>query len=212
MGQEKGNCSFQKNPTPCIVPQEQENIFHTIFAFFTKSGRKVLVRMCFLVGSTWVVLTRKANLRWEASFLFGIYYFPNLVLISCLRKSQGLWSAPVFQPEVSFKVLNWHLKFHCLAKGKPLQPTKHEAVKHFSNEEPNQEGCSLYNHFGKLLGSLLKLKIFVLVTQEFHSQVYPQEKWVLVFPKRHGQESQSFYYSQKLGTIQISIHCGAVIR
>ncbi|XP_021566126.1 integrin alpha-9-like [Carlito syrichta] len=43
VGQEKGNCSFQKNPTPCIIPQEQENIFHTIFAFFTKSGRKVLV-------------------------------------------------------------------------------------------------------------------------------------------------------------------------
>ncbi|KAM4821467.1 integrin alpha-9 [Thomomys bottae] len=40
--QEKGNCSFQKNPTPCVIPQEQENIFHTIFAFFTKSGRKVL--------------------------------------------------------------------------------------------------------------------------------------------------------------------------
>ncbi|XP_027715153.1 integrin alpha-9 [Vombatus ursinus] len=42
VGQEKGNCSFQKNPTPCIIPQEQENIFHTIFAFFTKSGRKGL--------------------------------------------------------------------------------------------------------------------------------------------------------------------------
>ncbi|KAM9099170.1 integrin alpha-9 isoform 1-T1 [Sarcophilus harrisii] len=42
VGQERGNCSFQKNPTPCIIPQEQENIFHTIFAFFTKSGRKVL--------------------------------------------------------------------------------------------------------------------------------------------------------------------------
>ncbi|XP_062035749.1 integrin alpha-9 [Lepus europaeus] len=42
VGQEKGNCSFQKNPTPCIVPQEQGSIFHTIFAFFTKSGRKVL--------------------------------------------------------------------------------------------------------------------------------------------------------------------------
>ncbi|KAM7336851.1 hypothetical protein ACRRTK_002970 [Alexandromys fortis] len=42
VSQEKGNCSFQRNPTPCIIPQEQENIFHTIFAFFTKSGRKVL--------------------------------------------------------------------------------------------------------------------------------------------------------------------------
>ncbi|XP_039093137.1 integrin alpha-9 isoform X1 [Hyaena hyaena] len=42
VGQEKGNCSFTKNPTPCVIPQEQENIFHTIFAFFTKSGRKVL--------------------------------------------------------------------------------------------------------------------------------------------------------------------------
>ncbi|XP_029445667.1 integrin alpha-9 [Rhinatrema bivittatum] len=42
VGQEKGNCSFQKNPDPCIIPQEKDNIFHTIFAFFTKSGRKVL--------------------------------------------------------------------------------------------------------------------------------------------------------------------------
>ncbi|MEJ1285899.1 hypothetical protein NN561_016898 [Cricetulus griseus] len=42
VSQEKGSCSFQRNPTPCVIPQEQENIFHTIFAFFTKSGRKVL--------------------------------------------------------------------------------------------------------------------------------------------------------------------------
>ncbi|XP_061441877.1 integrin alpha-9 [Rhineura floridana] len=42
VAQDKGNCSFQKNPTPCVIPQEKENIFHTIFAFFTKSGRKVL--------------------------------------------------------------------------------------------------------------------------------------------------------------------------
>lgn len=101
VGQEKGNCSFQRNPTPCIIPQEQENIFHTIFAFFTKSGRKVLVRICLLIGTIWVVLSKKASPRQEASFLFGIYYFPNLVLITWLRKSQGLWSAPVFQPEVS---------------------------------------------------------------------------------------------------------------
>ncbi|KAG8442723.1 hypothetical protein GDO86_011500 [Hymenochirus boettgeri] len=40
--EEKGNCSFQKNPVPCVIPQDKENIFHTIFAFFTKSGRKVL--------------------------------------------------------------------------------------------------------------------------------------------------------------------------
>ncbi|XP_072859916.2 integrin alpha-9 isoform X1 [Pogona vitticeps] len=42
VAQDKGNCSFQRNPTPCVIPQEKENIFHTIFAFFTKSGRKVL--------------------------------------------------------------------------------------------------------------------------------------------------------------------------
>ncbi|XP_007434869.1 integrin alpha-9-like [Python bivittatus] len=42
VAQDKGNCSFQNNPTPCVIPQEKENIFHTIFAFFTKSGRKVL--------------------------------------------------------------------------------------------------------------------------------------------------------------------------
>nr|XP_060639313.1 integrin alpha-9 [Anolis sagrei ordinatus] len=42
VAQDKGNCSFQRNPTPCVIPQEKENIFHTIFAFFTKSGRRVL--------------------------------------------------------------------------------------------------------------------------------------------------------------------------
>ncbi|XP_043396588.1 integrin alpha-9 isoform X3 [Chelonia mydas] len=42
VAQEKGNCSFQKNPNPCVIPQGNDNIFHTIFAFFTKSGRKVL--------------------------------------------------------------------------------------------------------------------------------------------------------------------------
>ncbi|KAK9396526.1 integrin alpha-9-like [Crotalus adamanteus] len=42
VAQDKGNCSFQNNSTPCVIPQEKENIFHTIFAFFTKSGRKVL--------------------------------------------------------------------------------------------------------------------------------------------------------------------------
>lgn len=42
ISQDKGNCSFQKKPMSCIIPQEKENIFHTIFAFFTKSGRKVL--------------------------------------------------------------------------------------------------------------------------------------------------------------------------
>ncbi|XP_076830390.1 integrin alpha-9 isoform X2 [Brachyhypopomus gauderio] len=38
----RGNCTWYRNPTPCTVPQEKESIFHTIFAFFTKSGRKVL--------------------------------------------------------------------------------------------------------------------------------------------------------------------------
>ncbi|XP_068057345.1 integrin alpha-9 isoform X8 [Anomalospiza imberbis] len=42
VGQEKGSCSFHRNHSPCVVPQENENIFNTIFAFFTKSGRKVL--------------------------------------------------------------------------------------------------------------------------------------------------------------------------
>ncbi|KAE8597211.1 hypothetical protein XENTR_v10016385 [Xenopus tropicalis] len=42
VSQDKGNCSFQKNPAPCVIPQDKENIFHTIFAFFTKSGRKML--------------------------------------------------------------------------------------------------------------------------------------------------------------------------
>ncbi|XP_060678907.1 integrin alpha-9 [Hemiscyllium ocellatum] len=37
-----GNCTYHRNPDPCFIPQDKENIFHTIFAFFTKSGRKVL--------------------------------------------------------------------------------------------------------------------------------------------------------------------------
>nr|XP_057914149.1 integrin alpha-9 [Doryrhamphus excisus] len=38
----RGNCTSHRNPTPCTVPQDRESIFHSIFAFFTKSGRKVL--------------------------------------------------------------------------------------------------------------------------------------------------------------------------
>uniref|UniRef100_A0A8C2L7F1 Integrin, alpha 9 n=1 Tax=Cyprinus carpio TaxID=7962 RepID=A0A8C2L7F1_CYPCA len=38
----RGNCTWYRNPKPCTIPQDKENIFHTIFAFFTKSGRKVL--------------------------------------------------------------------------------------------------------------------------------------------------------------------------
>ncbi|KAK7902184.1 hypothetical protein WMY93_018953 [Mugilogobius chulae] len=38
----RGNCTPHKNPTPCTIPQDRESIFHSIFAFFTKSGRKVL--------------------------------------------------------------------------------------------------------------------------------------------------------------------------
>uniref|UniRef100_A0A8C8DW44 Integrin, alpha 9 n=1 Tax=Oryzias sinensis TaxID=183150 RepID=A0A8C8DW44_9TELE len=38
----RGNCTPHRNPTPCTIPQEKESIFHSIFSFFTKSGRKVL--------------------------------------------------------------------------------------------------------------------------------------------------------------------------
>lgn len=41
----RGNCTPHRNPTPCTIPQDRESIFHSIFAFFTKSGRKVLVNM-----------------------------------------------------------------------------------------------------------------------------------------------------------------------
>lgn len=41
----RGNCTPHRNPTPCTIPQDRESIFHSIFAFFTKSGRKVLVKM-----------------------------------------------------------------------------------------------------------------------------------------------------------------------
>uniref|UniRef100_A0A674NZX4 Integrin, alpha 9 n=1 Tax=Takifugu rubripes TaxID=31033 RepID=A0A674NZX4_TAKRU len=36
------NCTPHRNPTPCTIPQEKESIFHSIFAFFTKSGRRVV--------------------------------------------------------------------------------------------------------------------------------------------------------------------------
>uniref|UniRef100_A0AAZ3RAD3 Integrin alpha-2 domain-containing protein n=1 Tax=Oncorhynchus tshawytscha TaxID=74940 RepID=A0AAZ3RAD3_ONCTS len=38
----QGNCTPHRNPQPCSISQDRESIFHTIFAFFTKSGRRVL--------------------------------------------------------------------------------------------------------------------------------------------------------------------------
>ncbi|XP_077468611.1 integrin alpha-9 [Stigmatopora argus] len=38
----RGNCTPHRNPAPCMIPQDRESIFYTLFAFFTKSGRKVL--------------------------------------------------------------------------------------------------------------------------------------------------------------------------
>ncbi|TRY97608.1 hypothetical protein DNTS_004743, partial [Danionella cerebrum] len=38
----RGNCSWYRNPKPCSIPLDKESIFHTIFNFFSKSGRKVL--------------------------------------------------------------------------------------------------------------------------------------------------------------------------
>uniref|UniRef100_A0A674C5C9 Integrin, alpha 9 n=1 Tax=Salmo trutta TaxID=8032 RepID=A0A674C5C9_SALTR len=38
----QGICIPHRNPQPCSIPQDRESIFHTIFAFFTKSGRRVL--------------------------------------------------------------------------------------------------------------------------------------------------------------------------
>lgn len=45
MANGRGNCTPHRNPTPCTIPQDKESIFHSIFAFFTKSGRKVLVNI-----------------------------------------------------------------------------------------------------------------------------------------------------------------------
>ncbi|XP_058651316.1 integrin alpha-9 isoform X4 [Onychostoma macrolepis] len=42
VSERRGNCTWHRNPKPCTIPQDKESIFHTIFAFFTKSGRKVL--------------------------------------------------------------------------------------------------------------------------------------------------------------------------
>lgn len=82
VSQEKGSCSFQRNPTPCVIPQEQENIFHTIFAFFTKSGRKVLVRNYLVTGTMKVWAHREGTLetRGQSSawhFLFLKYGFAD---------------------------------------------------------------------------------------------------------------------------------------
>lgn len=41
----RGNCTPHRNPTPCTIPQDKESIFHSIFAFFTKSGRRVSVNI-----------------------------------------------------------------------------------------------------------------------------------------------------------------------
>uniref|UniRef100_A0A8C2IMV2 Integrin, alpha 9 n=1 Tax=Cyprinus carpio TaxID=7962 RepID=A0A8C2IMV2_CYPCA len=38
----RGNCTWHRNPKPCTIPHDKKSIFHTIFAFFTKSGKKVL--------------------------------------------------------------------------------------------------------------------------------------------------------------------------
>ncbi|XP_062318876.1 integrin alpha-9 [Osmerus eperlanus] len=38
----RGNCSVHRNPNPCFLPRDRESVFHTIFSFFTKSGRRVL--------------------------------------------------------------------------------------------------------------------------------------------------------------------------
>ncbi|XP_041920787.1 integrin alpha-9 [Alosa sapidissima] len=53
----RGNCTPHSNPMPCTIPQDRENIFHTIFAFFTKSGRRVLDcdrpgRACLVISCT----------------------------------------------------------------------------------------------------------------------------------------------------------------
>ncbi|XP_043920945.1 integrin alpha-9 isoform X2 [Protopterus annectens] len=58
------SCSFHVNPTPCVVPQENDNIFHTISAFFKKSGRKVLDcdrpgRSCLIISCYLNYLTKE---------------------------------------------------------------------------------------------------------------------------------------------------------
>ncbi|XP_031435494.1 integrin alpha-9-like [Clupea harengus] len=57
VGDARGNCTPHRNPAPCTIPQDRENIFHTIFAFFTKSGRRVLDcdrpgRACLVISCT----------------------------------------------------------------------------------------------------------------------------------------------------------------
>lgn len=59
----RGNCTWHRNPTPCIIPQDKENIFHTIFAFFTKSGRKVLVSQEWISSNWKIVFKEEVVLR-----------------------------------------------------------------------------------------------------------------------------------------------------
>lgn len=69
----RGNCTPHRNPTPCTIPQDRESIFHSIFAFFTKSGRKVLVNM----QPSHCILTFQRSLtpREDSCFFFVLGFF-----------------------------------------------------------------------------------------------------------------------------------------
>ncbi|XP_063308129.1 integrin alpha-9 [Pelobates fuscus] len=75
--QDKGHCSFQKNLVPCVIPQEKENIFHTIFGFFTKSGRKVLKcedkpdRSCLMLNCNLNSLTKEETRTIDVTMLLN---------------------------------------------------------------------------------------------------------------------------------------------
>uniref|UniRef100_A0A8C7VZH2 Integrin, alpha 9 n=1 Tax=Oncorhynchus mykiss TaxID=8022 RepID=A0A8C7VZH2_ONCMY len=52
----RGNCTPHRNPQPCTIPQDRENIFHTIFAFFTKSGLVGWMCLCLMFDCILIVL------------------------------------------------------------------------------------------------------------------------------------------------------------
>jgi hypothetical protein len=65
-----------------------------------------LVRICFVIWVWWVVLTRKASLTLEVSFLFRICYFPiwfsSVDFKSHKDCSQFLFSTWVFNQSIKF--------------------------------------------------------------------------------------------------------------
>lgn len=92
-------------------------------------------------------------------------------------KSQGLWSTPVFQLEVSIKVLNLHPKSHCPAKGKTFaaHQTQSRAFLQLMSLMKNNGSCTTPLESCCALSIKKQTDPYPLAWQ-FPSKVYPQEK------------------------------------